>query len=85
MKNRPNSQCTSKKKWKKAYFSLDVKNIKPFLTCNQNICLMPIFVTNLYYHSGDRVHDFGLEQSETLKNYQKQTRTGVTQTLFGSV
>lgn len=45
-------------KWKKTHFSLDVKNIKQFLTCNQNMCLIPIFFTNLCYHSGDRVDDF---------------------------
>lgn len=55
-------------------FSLDVKNIKQFLTSNQNTCLIPIFFTNLCYRSGDRVNDFGFRvvtDSEELTKRNK--------------
>lgn len=70
-------------KWKKIHFSLAVKNIKQFLTSNQNMCLIPIFFTNLCYRSGDRVYDFGFGVVTDLVELIKKNKDSSSQNSLG--
>lgn len=84
MKNRPKGQCTSRKMEASTVFSR-CEEFEEFLTCNQNTCLIPIFFTDLCYHSGDRVYGCGFRVVTDTEEYQKETRTGVNKMLFGSI